>query len=315
MLMEHGGVAVPEIGTFYLRKISAKFNENRQILFPPFTGVYFSPNVDRDFEFCSLLIESGLKVEEAALLEKLITFDYKSSVQNNKSFELENLGYISDGVFFEKDQETFNRFSGLRELKININSKRKIIHDEKFDYYLHQKVTKNKSNLSTFIWPILIILLTTFCIVLWFLGDSGPKQSTLIVNAPVETAPLPIANNDSIYEEIDNAIIESKLKADSNVTMDTEIPEKSGSKLKETIVSETPLKECIVIVGTFSQPENASRMVKRIKAKGYKSYKQMHNGMTRVGVIYDCSTYQPDLYREKMKRIFNPDAWHLHDTL
>ena len=315
MLMEHGGVAVPEIGTFYLRKISAKFNENRQILFPPCSGVYFSPNVDRDFELCSLLIESGLKEEEADLLKKLIIYDYKSSVQNNKSFELENLGYISDGVFIEKDHETFNRFTGLRELKININSKRKIIHDEKFDYYLHQKIAKNKSNFSTFIWPILIILLTTFCIVLWFLGDSEPKQSTLIANVPLETPALPKPNNDSIYEEIDNTIIENKLKADSNVTIKTEIPEKSDTKIKETIVKETFLRECIVIVGTFSQPENATRMVKRIQSKGYISYKQMHNGMTRVGVLYDCATYQPDLYREKMKRIFNPDAWHLHDTL
>lgn len=84
MLMEHGCVAVREIGTFYLRKISAKFNENRQVLYPPSTGVYFSPNVDKDFEFSALLIESGLTREEAALLEKLISEDYKIAVQKMK---------------------------------------------------------------------------------------------------------------------------------------------------------------------------------------------------------------------------------------
>lgn len=88
--MEHGSVAVREIGTFYLRKISAKFNENRQVLYAPSTGVYFSPNVDKDVEFASLLIESGLNKEEAALLEKLISDDYKIAVQKMKLSNLIN---------------------------------------------------------------------------------------------------------------------------------------------------------------------------------------------------------------------------------
>lgn len=314
MLMEHGCVAVREIGTFYLRKISAKFNENRQVLYPPSTGVYFSPNVDKDFEFSALLIESGLTREEAALLEKLISEDYKIAVQKNEAFELDQLGTISNDTFTEKEKHTFNRYVGLKDLNVKVMSGQNITHDENFEYYLQQNVSDKKESWQHYIGPALIALLTALCILLWFLSDSKPQKTEPVSNITVDSPKL--SATDSIYQEIDNVLIENELKSEKSKPSESKEPQNTFTPpLSKEKVESSVSKECIVIVGAFIEKDNAKRMVKRIRSKGYTPYESEHDGKIRVGVKYDCAMYQPDDYKEKIKKFFNPEAWHLHDTL
>ena len=75
------------------------------------------------------------------------------------------------------------------------------------------------------------------------------------------------------------------------------------------------LKTCVVVIGAFKQQSNADRMIKRISAQGYNTYREYKNGMNRVGISYDCEHSDPDTFRAKVKKQFNKDAWHLHDTL
>lgn len=314
MLMEHGSVAVREIGTFYLRKISAKFNENRQVLYAPSTGVYFSPNVDKDVEFASLLIESGLNKEEAALLEKLISDDYKIAVQKNEAFELDQLGTISNQTFTERDDQAFNRYVGLKDMNVNVFSGQKITHDENFEYHLQQKISDKKDNWQHFIGPVIIALLTALCILFWFLSDSKPQKTESVSNITIDSPKLSVT--DSIYQEIDNVLMENELKSEKSEPSGYKEPKSSVTPYPNNEkVESSDAKECIVIVGAFIEKDNAKRMVKRIRSKGYTPYQSEHDGKIRVGVKYNCATHQPDDYKEKIKKIFNPEAWHLHDTI
>lgn len=319
MLMEYGCVAIPEVGTFYLRNNTAKYSENRQTLYPPQTELYFSPGYDKDGDFKSLLIESGLSEDDSSIIVHLFSEDYKDTKINNSLFKLDGLGVFADGIFTPVDREVFNKYHGLKEVQVLPISKKNIVLDENFEYYLNQKITKENKNSNLYFWPLLLSLLALICIILWFFNEAEPKSDADINKLNSSQNQVTTTSADSIYQQI-----ESTLKDSLNIGNDqpnAEIEKSSESNLSndtksvKVLPALTSEKECIVIVGAFQDVGNAAKLVKRIKAKGYKPYQQDHNGLTRVGIKYDCGVNDQEAFKAKMKKIFNPEAWHLHDTI
>lgn len=72
------------------------------------------------------------------------------------------------------------------------------------------------------------------------------------------------------------------------------------------------VQEGIIIIGSFTQPKNAERLIQRLYEDGYDAYSDRRGGRTRVGIRF---TYRGEAelmdYLEQMKNKYNVDAWVL----
>ncbi len=72
------------------------------------------------------------------------------------------------------------------------------------------------------------------------------------------------------------------------------------------------IQEAVIIVGSFTQPRNAERLIQRLYEDGYEAYSDRKGGSTRVGVRFAYSSETELMsYLEDMKNKYNVDAWIL----
>ena len=332
MLMDHSRVAVPEMGTFILQFDQAFFGNNYEMLYPPKSKLYFSPSVDEQFILSSLLIEDGMLNEDASFIECELVRDYLDAAKKQIPFEFIGLGTLDNNVFKPLNEQHFDRYDGLKGISAKIIQKGVILHDESFQYYLKQPITeKNRPNLYAFFWPSLIAIITILCILFWVIS----RIQVVDLNHDAENTILKEQNTnteDKMYEKLDSSLAEQKPNV-LDTLKDLSISEgivTKPEKLKGEVKSDPPIinlpkktiqndneenSKCVVIVGAFRDKKNASKLEAMILAKGYEVFRQDVNGMKRVGVRYNCEKSNPEIFRDKIRRIFNQDAWHLHDTI
>jgi len=276
MLMEHGSVAVPEVGTFHLQYNSAYFNNSHEILFPPRSKVYFSPTIDKDSIFSQLMYEDGYDLDSAEYLQNAIISDYKQSKELNTPFVLHTLGTLSGNSFVEFDKEIFNRYTGLKEVPTKTVPVSVVKHDDHFHHYLKSKrKLEEDQSWSTWLFPILAAMISVVCIILWMLA-SDPVKVNLQQNKTTNPSEFD-SGIESNYEKIDDIIDlpveDTQPKADSvrSETKDKIAPE-PNKVVKAKKVYSAPIinasedtfgneesKTCVVIVGVFADTSNANR--------------------------------------------------------
>ncbi len=72
------------------------------------------------------------------------------------------------------------------------------------------------------------------------------------------------------------------------------------------------IQEAVIIVGSFTQPRNAERLIQRLYEDGYEAYSDRKGGRTRVGIRFAYSSETELMnYLEDMKNKYNVDAWIL----
>lgn len=323
MLMLYGRVAIPSLGTFTLHPLAATFGNNRTTLSPPATQLSFDAKVIDEVLFVRQLTEAGMKAEDADLLQAQLVSDYEMSLSQNQDFELGGLGAITSHGFIEKSSGIFNRYQGLEDIAISalptyLKRQNDFIKTPDAPIIL---APKKPESLTNYLWPILIGLITLLVIIGWFVTRDGIADRSVVVEEVTKTEILhdTILNDDSLLAEIDS-MLEKSVDSQNGLDTPATVIKKSEPPISQPIAendiaSPTPMKECIVIVGAFKKNQNADKLVKRINAKGYKTYTQMHNGLKRVGISYDCLSKNPDMFKSKVQKQFNKDAWHLHDTI
>ncbi|MGB4840241.1 MAG: hypothetical protein WBP08_14670 [Saprospiraceae bacterium] len=334
MLMEHSHVAVPEMGTFHLQYDQAYFDNNHEILYPPKTKVYFSPAVDPDYILSNLLSVDGISERDSEFIENLVVNDFAATVKKGIPFEFDGLGTISNNIFIEKDKETFNRYTGLKDLSVKVVQKGNFKLDDNFVHYLNKpKNQVVEDRFTDLILPGLLALMVSVIIAFWvFTRENIPGHETEQIQQvkPIDN----VRYSDTMYNAIDSGI-ETRDNKDT-ITQNQEIEGESNKPSTKSIVrkltkpeapfinesEDTMVKSitdsdilCVIIVGTFINISNADNMSKKITDMGYSSFQQNYHGMTRVGIRYDCGKNDPESYKMKIRKIFNQDAWHLHDTI
>ncbi len=332
MLMEHSRVAVPEMGTFILQFDQAFFGNDHKSLHPPRSKIYFSPSVDSDFILSSLLTDDGMDKSDAYLVESLLIKDYLASVSQQKPFEFNGLGTLVNNLFIPKNEEYFNRYSGLKEISAKIVQKGIIKHNETFQYYLKQPITKiHNAEFYSLLWPILIAIITILSILFWVISRSNETYTTHeVINSISKVAGK--SSVESIYQKIDSNISnqkQSENKIDSETLITEEVKDlpshsKKPNRPDAPIINQSEfienskadeIKKCIIIIGAFSDIKNADKLAVEASSKGYEVFRQNANGMNRVGIRYNCEKKNTEMFRSKIREIFNEKAWYLHDTL
>jgi hypothetical protein len=143
---------------------------------------------------------------------------------------------------------------------------------------------------------------------------------------------IPMPNEDTLNES--NIMKDSiGILDDSEGSMDSVVQPMKDTSVDITVQTDQPLrneskelnlnhkknleldpqkiaKSCYIIVGSFSNLDNANKLVSQIEINNYKPYTQKVGGMTRVGITLECS--QVDIELDKIKRTFNDQAWILN---
>jgi cell division septation protein DedD len=328
MLMEFGYVSIPELGTFALEYTEAQFQQFKTILHPPSTKVLFSRAYEPKFDFFGLLVETGMPRERASSLERQACEDFNISRTANKPWDINGLGSIVNNVFVDKDQTVFNRFEGLLPLSVRPleASPSKIQHQDDYLFHLNKSyAVSQKDTWRNYLLPIIAALITLLFIIFWVFSPKGAGNQ-------MSTEPTVITDTlaDDSVEELENSLLpdESDLTtAKSKVNNDEHSSLHDGNSTTVTHSSQFASNDnnswsvptadgvCVLIVGSFKKESNAKKMLKRLKSQGYQTYSSTHQGLQRIGITYDCRANNPDLYKVKIRKQFNKNAWHLHDTI
>jgi cell division septation protein DedD len=336
MLMDHSRVAVPEIGTFILQFDEAYFGENYETLHPPKSKLYFSPTVDEDFKFSTLLADDGMAQDDAIWLETLLLQDYFKAVKKQIPFDFGNFGSLFNDSFVPQNEEYFNRYAGLKVIPIKIIKKGVINHDENFKQAFVPPIQQEvKSKPNILLWIGIITAIAVLGFLFWFLTqrDSNNTLESVVISTPdvtpvdvidtLNTTPDTIAveplQNDSVQDV--EKVISPEVTPESEPAkpkVNKVVPKKEPPIINEFDAElfevDNELKKCVMIIGSFSDVKNANSLAERIKDRGYGVFRQDVNGMHRVGIRYNCENNTSSI-TSKIKKEFNKQAWTLHDTL
>ncbi|MBC7884548.1 MAG: hypothetical protein H7X99_03690 [Saprospiraceae bacterium] len=335
MLLEYGIVAIPGMGTFSLNSIESAFDSERSFLSPPVTTVEFSTLVNEKYLFAGQLFQAGMSNDEALLLQSLIINDHEVAIKDNTPFEMDGLGTVKNQKFHQKKESVFNRYFGL--VPINVTAIPSFL---KRNHPLAESSSWSSSNgiksdytpqnvFVTYFWPLLLAVLTILLIIFWFLSSSSdvPHEGEIVVLSEQNQSDTPALlkptiNEDSLMSNIDSILASNTLKDDNqsdlsqnqNNSSPNSAKKENGTSLEGNERKQNQ-KSCIVIVGAFKRKKNADMLMKKITSKGFETYTEISNGLRRVGITYDCANKDPEEFKSSIKKQFNRDAWHLHDTL
>lgn len=320
MLMDHGRVAVPSIGTFVLQYSEASLDRIQSKLYPPSTRVYFTTEFDSKFRLSELLIESGLSDEYSHQIERLFAKDFNISKEKGQFFEWDGFGHFKNDLFEEKESGIFNKYIGLNEetaipvAPVTI----KIKHQEDYLYNLGKPLKSKESTfISDFIWPILLAIITVVLISIWFYSRSSNDADTAKTIKITTDTQYHQGINDVAPDDYQDSMNGEKF-ASEQIETDEVITQKED-KSTDIDLTETgalsSYNECVLIVGAFKNGANAKKMIKKIISRGYKPYDEVHNGLKRVGISYNCRSNDPETFKLKMRKVFGREAWNLHDTI
>jgi len=172
-------------------------------------------------------------------------------------------------------------------------------------------------------------------------GDNMDEKA--IVNIPVNEDSIKLATSgfvDSTIIEVkdsvsDKAAMVDEIDYDQSLNKVQEVPivsepvkEKKVEKTKQvpSIVKTTPVKTttvkpdtseeitspsgktCAVIVGAMANPDNAKKLARQVKSKGFTPFTFKTKNLTKVGAACNCDSESIESTLEAMKKI-NSSAW------
>jgi cell division septation protein DedD len=310
LLLRFERISFNGVGTLYLVRKSAAFENHRGLLSPPSEFLAFSDEDDKRFELSTLA--AGFRPEDihfqqmTASLSKQLT----ELLSSEGRTDLSGIGTViktATGFMFTPAAEKFDgQFWGLPVLDVSavpLNHKRNNSGESnpisKPVQPLH--FAEEKQSTGYFIWPLAAILLTIALLSLRYLNCSPEKNQ----------------NESAAVTQIEPA--SDSVKGTTPADTSNESPEtpadSTDSSQKEAADDTLDVKafdgECIIIVGSFSRKSNADRMMKRVSEAGYKAYLGRNNGMVRVGMTFECNREDLTDSMKSMRGKFTKDAWYL----
>ncbi len=302
ILKDKGEVFVKGLGVFTLVKLPATYGEGRKSLLPPSVEIKFQKTEEGDE---SILIEKlvnheGFSHGEASSAVFSYARNTQISLDNNKEAKIGLIGTLykkSEKWIFEQDKNTVNGFYlGLPELILPVfdrNANKTIAESNVQKEQIATSNTKinndsqDSSSLSSILKKVIPILL--LCLLIYgFISLVRSCNAMLSSDAEYQKQlvdPKPIIEEDTV--EI--VPVEQIISADTLYT-----------------------EPCIIILGAYSNIENASELIEKIESNNLTLYSEKYGPYNRVGFTFECSE-QDDLkrYLRDIRVRFNKNAWYL----
>lgn len=246
-LIEVGTAAVPQVGTFTMRRQSARLIQEEDITcMPPQNVVEFSNDCADSHSFVQFVAQKT-KLPESIIQTELHTFadSAQKALKENVPYVIENVGTIHpDGRFMSSVAWNADAF-GLRNFSIH-----KLSEDE-----------KKKSNLTT-------------------AQTIAGVAKTLFIASPILFGALLIPNILQVSQNPQFASIFRHTQVETDFTL-PEVPR--PHEFKPVVNVEEPVSGSVeqpaatiedkyfVVVGTFSDISNAKKFAKKLQKKKYNS--------------------------------------------
>lgn len=130
-----------------------------------------------------------------------------------------------------------------------------------------------------------------------------------------QTSSLDDSENEKWNSKNSNALDSGHSDTETNIV---KVEEQESKEVKQEVVfgsEDVTLPssgKCIIILGSYSSKINVDNMSKRIASQGHILYTEaLDNGLTRVGVEFDCVNVILENYIKKIRATYGNDAWYL----
>ena len=339
-VLKNGAVSIPGIGYLYTQFDNEEFTKQEGFLHPPRKILTFDTNHREDGHFISHLASVfNVSIERASQLIDEFSQSLKNSLTSGKSVKIPGVGSLKaddeqlyfeaiDGNFHEdylfypsiplvpvmaeKEKiepklvpaEKVGKVSAIHRVdmsapitKTGIDSSKSITmentNNRKDPYY-----DDDKGLFSEIGSPLLLLLL--FALFAFFafktgcfgLYDKSKSMATEVIDTVSDTA-------DDVVEQATDAI-----SGDSN-TQDG-----YTGKYSDVLTQDIIDQGCVIVVGSFKNPKNALRMRNRIISKGYQPFDEYHNGLNRIGLVFNCLEVDLVDFIQSVRRDIDPKAWY-----
>ena len=313
LLPEHKEVSVPGLGTFDLKHVNQYLSDAGGILLPSISKIAITDKIDSKKDVIKLGVEKGYVGDKEV---KKLTRSLQKQVNtflNLQRLELPGIGMLSRNssgkMILDSSGNYFNRGNLLLpeievtpsppstqvDAEIPVDEGKEVIHHNiAFD---STSISKEPSNVQPD-WIQLYLFPSIFGIILALILLLVIKQ----LQGQDTYDPVMIGMTPSIQTPQVDPIVESRIFSHETL-------EKYGA---QPVAEKQEKKEsCIVITGSFKTSSAAERMMARILEYSLEAYSGRHNGLTRVGVKFDCEMEELDDFIEKIKRDISSEAWIL----
>lgn len=321
LLDKKGKVSLQGIGTISYSQEQAYFSPGKDALYPPRIQFSFTDEVN-DVDALPELMVKNEKITIKEARDQVVAFSQKilNNLLNYDIVKIEGIGYLekknNNTHFIPSESIINNAYKGLQPLKAA-----PILRDKK-------KLTASPSSIEPPIkWNgewltyFLSLLLGALMIVAYhhFLDPTinytpvpKPKQEIPAVTSDLqeeETGYNVVPDGDTVTQ------VEEVNPADSNDISEEDVTSSESENVGDTsnVKRAEPKEEteCIIIVGAFTRTINALEMVDRLKRDGYTSYSENIRDTYRVGIKFQCESYDLEKMIREIRRKYNRKAWYL----
>ncbi|MBK9984394.1 MAG: SPOR domain-containing protein [Saprospiraceae bacterium] len=152
-------------------------------------------------------------------------------------------------------------------------------------------------------WGILassLILITVLCAYLAW--DIISDRQRINERTQLHPDTLSITNEFDIPVEMDTVIAHTPPEAEKP-------PVEKPDTIEKPVVQESTEPPCFIVVGAFTNQENVSKMMDRLRGLGYKSEKIAGGTLTRVAISTSCEKDNLQKVLSEARASINPEAW------
>ena len=292
LLKEHNAVSLPGIGTFYIRKVNAFYDDTQGLFFPPYNEIAFksanfsmSPELIRHIS----LVKNISELSSRYFIEKYAA-SLKLSLKNTGIAEINTVGTLrgyEQGYTFHSDTIYNNQLTfGLVPIKdpgFNLAARKEVASADKIQSTILSKreepafvVPEKKARSS---WPLAI--LTGILVIIAVLAGIYFYQPE-IFNSLLQMGPEKEVQKQLIQKE--TVFLDSIVKADSvakSMQKDTAVAAVPVVAAADTVIKENIIKADTiqkprairyeVIGASFNRESEAENYVSVMKSRGVKA--------------------------------------------
>ncbi|MBK8505013.1 MAG: hypothetical protein IPL46_24055 [Saprospiraceae bacterium] len=320
VLSENKVVLLKGIGTLRINYRSAVINHDLSIITPPKEEIYFVPADESKIDPVLVkIVELIAQVDREEATDLVYTFmkDLQTELRVHGFLSFPSVGWIKQdrwgSLFFEPASEyiSINRYFGLSQVKLPealskaeqevLADLRETVHEGAGNRtYMAAVAPKRRWG---FIISSLLVLMVTVAF-LWSRMNPGSE--------------IPFSSGEELEQETldDRSSVDTPLDQEEEEGFKMPVFRDVGPNFipvfrdLEPIISftEQDAKECVIIVGAFSEQGNVSRMINRIEGSSYESVIIPGRGLTKVGLRVNCDDDTQNTL-DWAKREFDRSAW------
>lgn len=298
--------SVPGLGEFYLEYKPAQIHPVDHTFMPPSKGVYFRNYISEDNRYVSWVAEKeGISVEEAREMVAEFTHALTEEIYQNRKAKIEPLGKFkltqNQAIEFEPNEQInmLDESFGLKTFASRAIPRTDF--KEKAETQKKQREEQLKKKRSRTILAIVIIIPLFFIILgviltqfdIWNSNSMNEDMVKELVPAPAQQAQVTEEQSQDVslipdsLQNIAPATEEPSVKPEQTTNTsraESQTQPQSKQEQPKTAPQPKPDKNVVdenqqqpkakgffIIAGSFKSEENAQKLIKDLKAKGYQA--------------------------------------------